>query len=237
MDLCIFRFLSWSQTRPSPKLLLLILFLVLSLDTRKKWAPHPLWDMTVLPSPLHFLFIPELFKNSLFIHLGLLPLLLDFLHISMDHSWGWKRWSLKFNHLSYITLLSVGLYPTKFFQSGLWNSETQNSVWILLCSIISPARSVPSIHTFDWFFLFCIAMTSGEAPPYISSSSTCVINLSSSNPESPWIACVLLGCPSSSPLILTSAGSSSIPSKIAMRSHCSLTHRATPLLAVPVCPS
>lgn len=132
MDLCIFRFLSWSQTRPSPKLLLLILFLVLSLDTRKKWAPHPLWDMTVLPSPLHFLFIPELFKNSLFIHLGLLPLLLDFLHVRMDHSWGWKRWSLKFNHLSYITLLSVGLYPTKFFQSGLWNSETQNSVWILL---------------------------------------------------------------------------------------------------------
>lgn len=45
-------------------------------------------------------------RSFLLIHAGLLPRLLDFLHMGMDQSWVWRRQSLKISQISWAPPLS-----------------------------------------------------------------------------------------------------------------------------------
>lgn len=53
-------------------------------------SPVPASISCTLTFAFHFFF-----WNCLLIHAGLLPLLFDFLHIRMDHSWAWRQQSWK----------------------------------------------------------------------------------------------------------------------------------------------
>lgn len=52
----------------------------------------------------------SVFRSSLLICASLVPSLVDFLFVRMDHSWFWRRWPLKVNWLSWTPLLSTILF-------------------------------------------------------------------------------------------------------------------------------
>ena len=69
------------------------------------------------------LFCLSFVRSSGFVHAGLLTLLLGFLLIGIDHSWAWRKWSLKSTSCPG-TLYFPGPYLLNFFQADPWTDHS-----------------------------------------------------------------------------------------------------------------
>lgn len=110
----------------------------------------------ILPSiPIFFLLLLEFSRSFLFIHVGLWPLLLDFLPVWMDCLWTWRMWPLKMNLLSWTPLLST-TYCLRFFQAGPQTSTKSVFLKFGTGILFFPITYlIPDLHIPDQFFLVC----------------------------------------------------------------------------------
>lgn len=102
-------------------------------------SPHPsdsgsasLLDfLSLLLLPVHFGFMSK-FHQDLLVHLAdLLPSLLDFFCVGMEHAWKLRKWFLKNNQLSWISFLSRAISHGTFTNKFLASFEDNTSVMTL----------------------------------------------------------------------------------------------------------
>lgn len=141
------------------------------------------WALVFLTSSLHTWLVSldssqvaclSLISSSALIHAGLLPPLLDFLLIRMDHSWAWRRWFLYNNQLSQTPFpfraISHGILPRRALKSKDFSPEFKYWDLILSPSPSSDPEAVQDVPTPNQSFLIC------KYQVQKSTSSSCLLD-------------------------------------------------------------